>query len=225
MGGLLLSVRAALALLLAALLLSGCGGDAETSTPGSRETSTVPATTASPRSEGGHRARQGHAPPPPAASAAGQDQQSPSAASHGSIQFRNPGGDNSVQEFGHEANGSELAAGAAALHGFLEARVRGAWSKACSYLSGSYKRTLLALGSGTPRSSGRGCAVVLRTLSAAVPHAALAEAAVAEVGALRGEGERGFLLYYGAHHVPYGIPVARERGSWLLASIAGVPLG
>lgn len=68
------------------------------------------------------------------------------------------------------------------------------------------------------------CAAVLAGLSAAVPAAARREGADAEAAALRGEGDRAFLLYQGPHGVDYFMPMAREDGAWKVAAIAPSPL-
>ena len=53
----------------------------------------------------------------------------------GSKQVEVKGGDNSVQEFGGEADTSELDKAATALHNFLDARVESNWAATCTYMS------------------------------------------------------------------------------------------
>jgi hypothetical protein len=191
--------------LLAILALAGCGGGGGASTS---TAATAPGQAAHPHSH------QGEAPSP----AAGARRQ-------GSAQFRTPGGDNSIQEYGTEAGRAELREAAAALHGFLDARLALRWARACSYLGASVRHSLEALSAGGSKKARTGCAGALAALAASIPRAALAEAAVADARALRSKGPHGFLLYYGAHHAPYGIPVVREGGAWLVGALAGVPLG
>lgn len=189
---------AAALLLLASLLLVGCGsGGGASSSTATGASSTVSV----------------------------QKPPKPGAPRQGAAQFRTRGGDNSIQEFGTEADESELRAAAVVLHDLLAARAAGRWARACSDLSASFKRSLTQLASRSRQAQGGGCAAALKALSAGVPPTALAEATIADAGALRREGARGFLLYYGAHHTPYGIPVAREGGSWRVGAIVGVPLG
>jgi hypothetical protein len=57
-----------------------------------------------------------------------------------------------------------------------------------------------------------------------VPKSVLEEAAQADVGALRTEGDRGFLLYHGASNTDYAISMAKESGAWKVGALAGVPL-
>lgn len=142
----------------------------------------------------------------------------------GSAQFRVHGGDNSIQEFGAEASEDEMREAAAALHGFLDARVAGDWKAACGYLAGGTRRQLEQL-AGASGGEAADCPHLLANLSVAASPAAFREGAIADVGSLRSEGSRGFLLYHGAHGADYAIQVSREGDSWRVAGLAGVPLG
>ncbi len=46
----------------------------------------------------------------------------------------------------------------------------------------------------------------------------------AEVGALRIKGQSAFLLFHGAHHTDYFMPMAKEGGGWKVAAIAASAL-
>ncbi len=139
----------------------------------------------------------------------------------GAAQFEVKGADNSVQEFGSEASESEMQAAAAALHGFLDARTERNWAAACGYLSRPTRQGIEGLGGSGGSQS---CAAALGALSANVPRSNLREAAIADVGALRSEGDRAFLIYRGAEEVVYAIAMSREGGEWKVGSLAGVPL-
>jgi hypothetical protein len=132
--------------------------------------------------------------------------------------FEAKGGDNSIQEFGAEADASDFEATATALHGYLDARAAGAWRAACSYMSPGVAKSLAQLNGGS--GAGASCPEIIASLSAAVPAAALREAADAEAGALRTEGDRAFLLFHGAHGLDYFMPMAAEEGSWKVAAVA-----
>jgi hypothetical protein len=139
----------------------------------------------------------------------------------GAAQFRVEGGDNSVQEYGAEAPESELRQAAADLHGFLDARAERNWAAACAYLSAEAKRSF----AGMPGAAAQGCAASLAALAGQISTSALREAAVADVGSLRAEGDQGFLLYRGAPKgTVYAIKMVREAGRWMVASLSGVPL-
>lgn len=139
----------------------------------------------------------------------------------GAAQFEAEGGDNSIEEFGGEGSGSDFDEAAAALHGYLDARAARAWSGACGYLAAGVGRMLVEqLGGGKGS-----CAEVLAGISAGVPESALREAAVADVGSFRAEGDSGYLLFHGAGGSAYFIPMAREGGRWKVAALAASGLG
>ncbi len=139
-------------------------------------------------------------------------------------QFRVKGGDNSVQEFGAEADESDFEEAAAALHGFLDARAAGDWASACEYVSSSIVESLEQLASRSEELKDKGCPELMRALSGSVPAPVRREAAIADVGALRTEGDQGFLLYRGARDTNYAITMTNEDGEWKVASLAGFPL-
>lgn len=137
----------------------------------------------------------------------------------GAAGFEVKGGDNSIQEFGGEASAADFAAAATALHGYLDARAAGAWRDACSFVSPAVIASFAQLGGG-----GGGCPEALAAVSSGIPSASLREAADAEVGALRAEGGRGFLLFRGAQGVDYFMPMLRDSGRWRVAAIAASPI-
>jgi hypothetical protein len=136
----------------------------------------------------------------------------------GAAPFEVKGGDNSIQEFGAEGDAADFEAAATALHGYLDARAAGAWRAACSYMSPGVAESLAQLSGGSGGEAS--CPETIASLSAAVPAAALREVAEADVGALRVEGDRAFLLFHGAHGVDYFMPMAQEDGGWKVAAIA-----
>ncbi len=215
--------------LLAALLLAACGGGGggeTTATSTAVEASPPKRSTAVPgaasegqgsrphRRQGGSRQRDGV----PGDASAGFAPPVHRDSGGGAKQFETRGGDNSVQEFGAEASGPDFEAAATALHGYLDARAAGAWRDACSYMSPGVAASLSQLASG--ESGKAGCPEILASLSTGLPPAVLREAARADVGALRTEGDRGFLLFEGAEGVNYFMPMTMESGSWKVAAIA-----
>jgi hypothetical protein len=143
----------------------------------------------------------------------------------GSETLRVKGGDNSVQEFGAEAGGSEFERAAAALHDFLDARAAGAWGAACSYVSKSIVESFKQLAAQAQQGDGSSCAAALETLtSPAVMRATKDEAEQADVGSLRVEGERAFLIYRGVENTIFAMPMANEGGAWKVGSLLGTPL-
>jgi hypothetical protein len=212
----------------ALLALAGCGGGGGASTTGATTAPPTATTKTKPQGAGKHAKQQpanqspstkAHAPGPPAAAFEPEPHHD---SGGGSRQFIVKGADNSVQEFGAEAPDSELDQAAAALHGFLDARAERNWAAACTYLSAQTKRAFVQLGGST---ASQGCAAALSALSGDLPTATLREAAVADVGSLRRQATRGFLIYRGAPKgTVYAIPLAREGRAWKIASLAGTPL-
>lgn len=219
----------AAALILLALGLGGCGSDSGATTGSG---SSAPAAPSAPAEAKAHPPHERGGSQGPDRQAAGGEGGKGAAANPepaftpqphtdsggGAKQFEVKGGDNSIQTYGGEPSDSELAAAATALHNFLDARAARAWAAACEYLAPAISRELARqLGGGGKGSS---CATVLAGLSAGVPDFALREAAIADVGALRAEGDRGFLLFRGAEGTDYFIPMVREDGRWRVAAIA-----
>lgn len=143
----------------------------------------------------------------------------------GSAQYRVKGGDNSIQEFGAEAGASDFEEAAAALHGFLDARAAGDWAAACSYMSKGVVESFKQLAAQSKQASDTSCAGLLEALTnPAAKQAMQAEADGANVGSLRTEGERAFLIYTGFEKTVFAMPMAQEDGTWKVAGIAGTPL-
>jgi len=143
----------------------------------------------------------------------------------GSEQFRVKGGDNSVQEFGQEADEAEFEAAAGALHNFLDARADGHWAAACSYLSDQIAASLEKLAAQAKEVEATGCAAILGKLTNPAAKGALRqEAKQANVGSLRVEGDRSFVIYRGPDGAILAMPMTQEDGAWKVASLAGTPL-
>ncbi len=143
----------------------------------------------------------------------------------GSSQYRVKGGDNSVQNFGDEADESERDQASAAVHGFLDARANQDWNEACSYLATPVKEQLESVAEKSEQLKDANCAAILEALaSQANPKLLREEAAKADIGSLRIEDERAFLIFRGLDNTVYTIPMVDEDGDWLLGSIAPTPL-
>lgn len=142
----------------------------------------------------------------------------------GSAQFKTKGGDNSVQEFGSEAEAAEFDQAAEAVHGFFDARVRGDWEAACSYLAADVAESLQQLSGKSKELEDGGCPEALKAISEGVPQSAFKEAAKADIGSLRVEGDQAFVIYRGAMKTVFAMPMKDEDGAWKVASLAGTPL-
>jgi hypothetical protein len=237
------SLLAVLATIFAALALGACGGGEETDTTAATAggASGDPAEVQE-RADQIKEERRDQAadkpdpqqPEPGARAKGGEDRGSsdPSSPnSHqdsggGAAQFSGgKGGDDSIQEFGQEAGGSELTQAAAVLHAYLDARADRRWDDACAQLSAEAVAGIEQFAAAFAENEGiEGCPDVLGALSGKAGDRALREAAQADVGSLRARGGRGFLLYHGARGVDYAIAVAEEGGEWKLASPEATPL-
>ncbi len=143
----------------------------------------------------------------------------------GSGQFVTKGGDNSIQEFGDESGESELQEAAEVVHGFYVSRAAEEWDKACSYLAKSNIEQLEKLANQSTQSQGADCATVLKAFTQPLPAAVEREITTVDAGSLRHEGEQGFLIYFGAGHVKYAMPLRDEGGDWKVAALSGTTLG
>jgi len=230
--------------------LAACGGDddsgsAETSasnpatspSSGSNQSSTIASEPSSPAKsgkssssksktasgEGGSNSARSGAPNP----AAGDTSASFTPPSHsdsfgGAGQFHRPGGDNSIQTSGSEASSSELQQAAAALHGYLDASAAGAWRDACSYMASGAAVGLRRFAGNSPQLKDAGCPELLAALSAGTPESTRRLSTEADVASLRVDGDRGSLLFQGAHNTDYFMlmPMAKEDGEWKVAAVA-----
>jgi hypothetical protein len=143
----------------------------------------------------------------------------------GSAPYKVKGGDNSVQEFGEEADTSEFDAAATALHNFLDARAEGNWAATCNYVSKTITESLEKLAAQAKQLEDKNCATLLKALAnPAATGAMKAEAEQANVRSLRTEGEQAFVLYTGTDNTVLAMPMANDGGDWKVASLAGTPL-
>ncbi len=143
----------------------------------------------------------------------------------GSAPYRTKGGDNSVQEFGEEADSSEFDAAATVLHNFLDARAEGNWAATCQYISKTIIESIEKLAAKAKQLEDKSCGGILEKLTNPAARSGMkAEAEQANVRSLRTEGEQAFVLYTGPHATIFSMPMANEDGTWKVASLAGYPL-
>jgi hypothetical protein len=139
----------------------------------------------------------------------------------GSSQFLTKGGDNSIQEFGGEADESELTQAAEVLHAFLVARADEDWSRACTYLTKGEVQQLEQLGSQSPQLKGKGCPAVIKALAAEpLPTATKRELTEVDAASLRIEGEEAFLIYNGPQDTGYFVRMENEDGTWRVGALS-----
>jgi hypothetical protein len=68
------------------------------------------------------------------------------------------------------------------------------------------------------------CPTLIAAVSAGMPAYLRHELTQAQAGALRVSGESAFLLFHGAHHSDYFMPMAKEGGEWKVAALAASAL-
>lgn len=233
MRGGLKTLAVALAALLIAVALAACGGGDDSGSTGTESVAQQQAQ-GEPAGEGSQQAdaKDGE----DKDGSGGSDSSSASDASDfvpkqhndsggGSEQFVVKGGDNSIQEFGEEADSSEFAEAAAAVHNFLDARAEGNWAAACEYMSSGMVESFEQLASQAKGVDETDCASVLEALTNPAAQPAMkAEAEQADIGSLRMDGERAFVIYSGIEGTIYAMSMANEDGDWKVASLTGTPL-
>ncbi len=138
----------------------------------------------------------------------------------GSAPFREPGGDNSIQDFGDEGDEAELEEAAEVVHGFLAARANEDWATACSYFSKAMVMQLEQLASQSEQLKDRGCAPIVGALTASVPSATRKALTEVDAASLRYDDERAFLLYRGADGIDYFMPLVREDDTWKVSALS-----
>jgi hypothetical protein len=149
----------------------------------------------------------------------GEPRSDPSAA-EGSAAFRTPGGDNSVQDFGEEADAEEVEAASTALAAYMRARAEGDWAGQCAHLAAVTLKPLERFAAATPQLEGKGCAGLLAALSGSEAASDRANTMTGAIDSLRVEGERGFALYHGSGGTDYFVPMIEQGEEWKVGALA-----
>ncbi|HET9162521.1 MAG TPA: hypothetical protein VFN89_03615 [Solirubrobacterales bacterium] len=227
------TLAGALVVFLLALGLAACGGGSDSgsspSTEATAPTGSGSSTAESPTSQGREGKSEGEGTGEEPASRKSEASEftpkSHNDSGGGSTQYKVKGGDNSVQEFGEEAEPKEFDAAAAALHDFLDARAEGNWAAACDYMSKAVTESFEKLAAQAKQIEDKSCAGILEKLTNPAAKSEMkAEAEKANVGSLRTEGDRSFVIYTGIKGTVLAMPMANEGGEWKVASLAGTPL-
>lgn len=210
-------LTAAVVALLAFALVACGGGDDETTGATTTGATTTEGTATAPEADdsGGNEKQAGD----DSGGDSGADDSS-SSAGEGSASFRTPGGDNSIQDFGEEADADQLEAAEAALVGYLDARADGDWKASCEYLADAATQPLQQLAESSPKLKGQSCAVIIGALSAQVPKSSRANPVVDGVASLRVEGDHGFALFHGPQGADFFMTMVEEDGEWKVGALA-----
>lgn len=141
----------------------------------------------------------------------------------GSKQFRTKGGDNSIQDFGKEAQGEEFATVAAIVHAFLDARAAGNSAEVCKYMSSRIVDEMKQFASQAPDPP-KDCAGLIDMFTAPMTPKLRRTIAKADIASVRAEEDAAFVLYRGHQKQVFLLPMAREDGQWKVAAIAASPM-
>lgn len=213
-----LAVTLTAAALLAAALVACGGGDSTDSTATSTAATTAPAKPAG--NAGGDSSAKLKKDGSGGSSDSSNSGGGSTSSDEGSASFRTPGGDNSIQDFGDEADSSEREEASAALTAFLDARAKGDYAAQCDNLAKAATEPLEELAARSPKVKSKGCAGTLEALTAGAPASTrVSPMTAAGVAALRIEGDRGFALFHGSKGSDYFVPMAKEGGQWKVGAI------
>ena len=125
-----------------------------------------------------------------------------------------------VLTYGVEASPSQRSRAARALRGYLEARAKGEWSVACSYLAVSARRQAEALTATSGR--GGGCTAAYAALYGTSP-ASQRVNPFSGLTALRVKGRHGSAVFLSPSGAGYVMPMVSEGGSWRPTQISPFP--
>ena len=205
-----------LALVLSTLGLVACGGS-RPANPASGVVSVAPPTTGGAITVPGRPA--GNTPRPVSGAAAG------AVSSRGTTGFRVPRGDNSIPDFGQEANATQRRLALNQLTAFMRARAKGEWSKACDHLASPTRQQLESFAKSSG-STPNGCGLAFAALMSG-HEAERLDTLTNGVAALRIKGKTAFALFYGPNAEKYVMPMQNEDGAWKMTQIAPLhyPLG
>lgn len=132
------------------------------------------------------------------------------------------GGDNRPAAFGEPAGQEELEAAAKVLEESLEARAVGDWAKQCATLApgaiGKIEADAPNFGAGKGCANGLGAEA--KPLSGS--KAARANSITGPISVLRVKGKHAYLLYHGAKHKDYAMPMGKEGGEWKVGRVTTI---
>lgn len=132
-----------------------------------------------------------------------------------------------IRHFGLEATGAEAKQARSALQGYLDARVAGEWSKACSYLAKPIRTLFGRFDSKSQESQEtktKGCAGFVERSTRKLSPSERADLAKIKVTSVRVEDEQGYVLYKDAAGVERATSMKIEGGKWKVAGVTGTPL-
>jgi len=225
MGGNAAKILLAIALAaLFALGLAACGGSSDSSSTQSIATGSSQGATTAPSgqsddNQGGNEKQSGDDKGSSGSGNESSGDDNPSSSDERSAEFRTPGGDNSIQNYGSEASSSELGEVEDTVTSYLDARAKGEWEKSCQGLAKMAKAPIEQLGEKSPQLKGKSCGAIIALLSSQVPASARKSPLVEGIASVRFQGDRGFALFHGPGGARFFIPVVKEGGEWKVGAL------
>jgi hypothetical protein len=137
-------------------------------------------------------------------------------------EFIEPGGDNSVPLFGHEASPAERKQASVVLERWMQAREARNFARECSYFARKYVKALV-VDDAQQVSEGK-----VKTCPQALAYFGsnasgnFKDTLTGPIGSLRISGVQGFAQYHGNDGVDYEIPMKREGRRWLVSLAAPI---
>ncbi|MET0559948.1 MAG: hypothetical protein ABW065_14995 [Solirubrobacterales bacterium] len=209
-----------------ALALAACGGSSDSSSSQSTGTDSTQSTTtpsgddpSGSNGNGSGNQKQGGGANSSADDQGGSSGGDQSKSDEASAEFRTPGGDNSIQNYGDEADTSELEEAEEAIVNYLDARAKANWAKSCEYLAALATEPMEKLAESSPALKGKDCGEIVGALSAQVPKSALASPVTEGIASVRFKGDRGFALFHGPGGARFFMPLVKEDGEWKVGSL------
>jgi hypothetical protein len=225
MGGARTAVAAVIAAAICALALSACGGGDDSAGSTASTQAATTATTAeatSPTTSGGQSPAE-----PPAVKETPEEAEAHETPKQGerSAAFAVPGGDNSIQTYGDEGDGTEREEANESITALNKALAGGSWNVVCSkYLSKKNLEQLQMLTKAQPKLSGLSCAAMMGKLNVSTPQTKSPSAPKGGIASFRIEGDTGFAIYRGNDGKGYAYPLTLEDGVWKLTALGPTPI-
>jgi hypothetical protein len=222
----LFNAATALTVLVVLAALAGCGGGGGDTTTAAAPGPSRAETTPPKHSAGAEPGKVSSSTPKKTPEPRSAGTSAPKPAATGSSEFVTPQGDNSVPNFGDEADARERALAGAALERYLVAREKGDWALACSDLTGKARSELKLIIRGS-NGKVKDCAAVLTAYVGEQPTSSRKSPFLGEISALRMKGGQAFALFHGAQDTDYVMPMQKQGSEWKVTQIAPIvyPIG
>jgi hypothetical protein len=133
------------------------------------------------------------------------------------------GGDNSIQNYGSEASGSDRLAAARILTSYLSSISAGNAKTACALLATSATEQMQQVGA-NPAGGSAGCPALVGRIVSNLPAELKHQLADVRVLSVRVDGEHGFIIFDGVGPKVANMPLVKESGGWRVAAIGPIPL-